>query len=74
MKTTPAAWAVKSAAFGVVGGGGNDEVDVGVVLDLPTPGVEDTGEAESGSAGLGGADVLVFLPRTGWLDAISAIF
>jgi len=43
-------------------------VDVGVVLDLPTPGVEDTVEAESGSAGLaGGADVLVFYRAlAGW--------
>ena len=50
--------AVKSAVFGVEGGAGNDEVDVGVVLDLPAPGVEDAGEAESGSVVLGGADVL----------------
>jgi hypothetical protein len=44
--------------FGVKGGGGNDEVDVGVVLDLAAPGVQDAGESEFGSAGLGGADVL----------------
>ena len=40
---------------------------MGVVLHLPTPSVEDTGEAESGSAGLGGADVLVFCRAlAGW--------
>jgi hypothetical protein len=33
-------------------------VDVGVVLNLTTPGVEDAGEAEFGSVVLGGADVL----------------
>ena len=44
--------------LGMEGGGGNDEVDVGVVLHLPAPGVEHAGEAEFGAAGLGGGDVL----------------
>lgn len=43
---------------GMEGGGGNDEVDVGVVLDLAAPGVEDAGEAELGSVVFGGADLL----------------
>ncbi len=50
--------AVEGFVFGMEGGGGDDEVDVGMVLDLPAPGVEDAGEAEFGSVGLGGADVL----------------
>jgi len=50
--------AMEGFANGMEGGGGNDEVDVGVVLDLAAPGVEDAGEAEFGSVGLGGADVL----------------
>ena len=49
---------VEGLVFGMEGDSGNDEVDVGVVLDLATPGVEDTGEAELGAAGLGGGDVL----------------
>ena len=40
------------------GDAGNDEVDVGVVLDLAAPGVQDAGEAEFGAAVFGGADVL----------------
>lgn len=50
--------AVEGFANGMERGGWNDEVDVGMVLDLAAPGVEDAGEAEAGSAGLGGGDVL----------------
>ena len=50
--------AMEGFVFGVEGGGGNDEVDVGMVLDLAAPGVQHAGEAEPGSAGLGGGDVL----------------
>lgn len=50
--------AVEGLVFGMEGGGGNDQVDMGMVLDLPAPGVQDAGEAELGPAGLGGADVL----------------
>jgi len=50
--------AVKGFVFGVEGGGGNDEVDVGVVLHLAAPGVQHAGEAEFRAAGLGGGDVL----------------
>ena len=49
---------MKGVVFGVEGNGGNDEVDVGVVLDLTAPGVENAGEAESGALVFGGADVL----------------
>lgn len=51
-------WMVEGVVFGMEGDAGDDEVDVGVVLDLAAPGVEDTGEAEAGSLVLGGADVL----------------
>lgn len=40
------------------GNAGNDEVDVGMVLDFAAPGVEDTGEAEFRAVVFGGADVL----------------
>ena len=50
--------AMEGFVFGVEGGGGNDGVDVGVVLDLAAPSMKDASEAEFGSAGLGGADVL----------------
>ena len=50
--------AMEGFVFRMKGGGGDDEVDVRVVLDLTAPGVEDAGEAEAGATGLGGADVL----------------
>lgn len=50
--------AMEGLVLGMEGGCGDDEVDVRVVLDLPTPSVEHAGEAELGPAGLGGADVL----------------
>ena len=49
---------MEGLVFGVEGGCGNDEVNVGMVLDLAAPGVQDAGEAESGSVVFGGADVL----------------
>lgn len=49
---------MEGVVFGMEGGGGDDEVDVGMVLDLAAPGVEDAGEAEPGSVVFGGADVL----------------
>ena len=49
---------MEGVVFGVEGDAGDDEVDVGVVLDLATPGVEDAGEAEFCAVVLGGADVL----------------
>ena len=49
---------MKGVVFGMEGDARNDEVDVGMVLDLAAPGVQDAGEAESGSLVLGGADVL----------------
>ena len=49
---------MKGLVFGVEGDAGNDEVDVGVVLDLAAPGVQDAGEAEAGSVMFGGGDVL----------------
>lgn len=39
------------------GEGGNDAVDVGVVLELAAPGVEDAGEAAYSAVGFGGGDV-----------------
>jgi hypothetical protein len=39
-------WAMEGFVFGVEGDGGNDDVDVGMVLDLSAPGVEDGGEVE----------------------------
>jgi hypothetical protein len=51
-------WMVEGVVFGMECNAGNDEVDVGVVLDLAAPGVEDAGEAEVGALVLGGADVL----------------
>lgn len=39
------------------GEGGNDAVDVGVVLELASPGVEDAGEACDAAVGFGGDDV-----------------
>ena len=44
--------------FGMEGDCGNDEMDMGVMLDLAAPGVQNAGEAESGSLVFGGADVL----------------
>ena len=49
---------MEGLVFGVEGGSGNDEVDVGMVLDLAAPGVQDAGEAEAGAFVLGGGDVL----------------
>lgn len=37
--------------------GGDDAVDVGVVLELPSPGVEDAGEAGDAASGFGGDDI-----------------
>jgi len=42
---------------GVPGGGGDDAVDVRVVLELATPSVQDAGEAGDSAPGLGGDDV-----------------
>ena len=39
------------------GEGGHDAVDVGVVLELTSPGVEDAGEACDAALGFGGSDV-----------------
>ncbi len=50
-------WMVEGVVFGMEGDAGDDEVDVGMVLDLAAPGVEDAGEAKAGSLVLGGADV-----------------
>ena len=36
----------EAVGFGIVGDGGDDAVDVGMVLHLAAPGVEDAGEAE----------------------------
>ena len=49
---------MEGVVFGMEGDAGNDEVDVGMVLDLAAPGVQDAGETESGSLVLGGTDVL----------------
>ena len=49
---------MKGVVLGMVGVAGNDEMDVGMVLDLAAPGVQDAGEAESGTLVFGGADVL----------------
>lgn len=49
---------MEGVVFGVEGDAGYDEMDVGVVLDLAAPGVEDAGETESRAVVLGGADVL----------------
>jgi hypothetical protein len=49
---------MKGVVFGMEGDARNDEVDVGMVLDLAAPGVLDAGEAEAGSLVFGGADVL----------------
>lgn len=38
----------------VPGEGGDDAVDVGMVLELAAPGVEDAGEASDASVGFGG--------------------
>ena len=51
-------WMMEGVVFGMEGDAGNDEMNVGMVLDLAAPGVQDAGEAESGSLVLGGADVL----------------
>lgn len=48
----------KSLEFGMEGDAGNDEVKVGVVLDLTTPCVKHAGKAEAGSTSLGGGDIL----------------
>jgi hypothetical protein len=39
------------------GEGGHDAVDVGVVLELASPGVEDAGEAGDATVGFGGGDI-----------------
>lgn len=39
-------WVDEGVVFGVEGDGGDDAVDVGMVLHLTSPGVEDGGEAE----------------------------
>lgn len=49
---------MESLVFGMEGDCGDDEMDMGVMLDLTTPGVQDAGEAESGAVVFGGADVL----------------
>lgn len=49
---------MKGVVLGMEGDAGNDEMNVGMVLDLAAPGVQDAGEAEAGSVVLGGADVL----------------
>lgn len=41
-------WMYKLVRFFVVGDSRDDEVDVGVVLHLAAPGVEDTGGSEAG--------------------------
>jgi hypothetical protein len=43
--------------FGMEGDCGNDEMDMGVMLDLAAPGVQNAGEAESGTLMFGSADV-----------------
>jgi hypothetical protein len=49
---------MESLVFGMEGDCGDDEMDMGVMLDLATPGVQDAGGAESGPVVFGGADVL----------------
>ena len=49
---------MEGVVFGMEGDAGNDEVDVGVVLNLAAPGVEDAGEAEFRTMVFGGAEVL----------------
>ena len=49
---------MEGLVFGVEGGSGNDEVNVGMMLDLAAPGVQDAGEAEFRAVVFGGADVL----------------
>ena len=39
-------WAMEGLVFWVQGDGGNNDVDMGMVLDLATPGVEDGGEVK----------------------------
>jgi hypothetical protein len=51
-------WMVEGVVFGMEGDAGDDEVDVGMVLDLAAPGVQDADGAESGALVLGGAEVL----------------
>lgn len=45
---------------GIISDGGDDAVDVGVVLHLPTPGVEDAGDSETQARDFvfGGGDVV----------------
>lgn len=45
------------ACFWMVGNGGDDEVEVGMVLDLPPPGVQDAGKSAAGSLIVGGDDI-----------------
>ena len=49
---------MKGVVLGMEGNSGNDNVNVGMMLDLAAPGVEDAGEAEFGTVVFGGADVL----------------
>jgi len=48
----------ESLEFGMKGDARNDEVKVGVVLDLTPPCVQHAGKAEAGSTSLGGGDIL----------------
>lgn len=45
------------AGVGLVGDGGNDEVNVGMVLDLPAPGVQDAGKSAAGPLVFRGDDI-----------------
>ena len=49
---------VQGFVFGMKCGGGDDVMNVRVVLDLTAPGVQHAGEAKARAAGLGGGDVL----------------
>jgi hypothetical protein len=51
-------WMMEGLVFGVEGNAGNDEMDVGMVLDLAAPDVQEAGEAKAGSEVFGGGDVL----------------
>ncbi len=51
-------WMMEGFVFGMEGDAGNDEVGVRMMLDLTSPGMQHAGEAEAGSAMLGGGDVL----------------
>lgn len=57
---------VSDEAFGVVGNGRDDDVDVRVMLHLASPGVQDAGETGPCALGLGGEDSRRNTPGSAW--------